>query len=192
MRKNVRKYSLWLYYVLSVAILLAAFLVVTWYVADRFRTFFVDQQRNALEVTARTIILDIEKNGFPLAGMTEICSASKQTDSTLRVTLINADGVVLCDSDANWLQMDNHKKRPEVSKAFYGSTGSVIRFSNTVKASMLYVAVPLDTGDGIWVVRTARPLAAIDELLKEVFQKLIAVTVLLVFAVFLVSLYVYR
>lgn len=192
MRKSVRKYSLWLYYVLSVAILLAAFLTVTWYVADRFQTFFVDQQRNALEVTARTIILDIEKNGFPLAGMSEICSAAKQTDSTLRVTLIDTDGVVLCDSDANSQQMDNHKKRPEVSKAFSGFTGSGIRFSNTVKASMLYVAVPLDTNDGIWVVRTARPLAAIDALLKEVFQKLIAVTALLVFAVFLVSVYIFR
>ena len=114
MRNSVRKYSLWLYYVLSVAILLAAFLAVTWYVADRFRTFFVDQQRNALEVHARTIILDIEKNGFPLTGMSEICSASKQTDTTLRVTLVDADGVVLCDSDANSRQMDIQKKRPEV------------------------------------------------------------------------------
>ena len=115
MRKSVRKYSLWLYYVLSVAILLAAFLAVTWYVADRFRDFFVDQQRNALELHARTIALDIEENGLPLASMSGICIASKRTDTTLRVTLINAEGVVLCDSEANSLQMDNHKKRPEVS-----------------------------------------------------------------------------
>ena len=192
MRKSVRKYSLWLYYVLSVAILLAAFLAVTWYVADRFRDFFVDQQRNALELHARTIALDIEENGLPLASMSGICSASKRTDTTLRVTLINAEGVVLCDSEANSLQMDNHKKRPEVSKALAGLTGSGIRFSNTVKASLLYVAVPLNTSEGTWVIRTARPLAAIDELLKEVFQKLIAVTVLLVFAVFLVSIFVFR
>jgi two-component system phosphate regulon sensor histidine kinase PhoR len=50
----------------------------------------------------------------------------------------------------------------------------------------------LKTSDGTLVVRTARPLAAIDDLLQEVFKKLIVVTVLLVFAVFLVSVYVFR
>ena len=192
MRRTVRKQSLWLYYVLSVTILLAALLGVTWYEADRFRTFFVDQQRNSLEVHARMIVLDIEENGFPVSSIAAICSASKRIDTTLRVTLIDTGGVVLCDSAANPLQMDNHRNRPEVSTAFAGNTGSGIRFSNTLKASLLYVAVPLKTSDGTLVVRTARPLAAIDDLLQEVFKKLIVVTVLLVFAVFLVSVYVFR
>jgi len=193
MRKNTRrKYSLWLYYVLSVAVLLSALLSVTWYVADRFRTFFVDQQRIALEVYARTIALDLEENGFPQSGIADVCNASKQTDKTLRLTLINSDGVVLCDSAANPLEMENHGTRPEILTAYSGSTGSGIRFSHTVKASLLYVATPLKTSDGIWVVRAARSLSAIDELLNEVFRKLFAVSVLLVLAFFLVSLYLFR
>jgi signal transduction histidine kinase len=193
MRINtVRKYSLWWYYTLSVAIVLATLLSVTWYVADRFRDFFVEQQQNALELHARTITLDIEENGFPLSGMTGVCSASKHADKTLRVTLINAAGVVLCDSTANPLEMDNHSGRPEVMNALGGKTGSGIRFSSTLQASLLYVAVPLNTRDGVWVVRAARSLAAIDELLSEVFQKLFAVTILLVVAVFLVSFYQFR
>jgi len=192
MRDLVRKYSLWWYYALSVAIVLAALLTVTWYVADRFRDFFVDQQRNSLEVYARTFALDIEQNGFPKSGMAGICSASELADRTLRVTLINAEGVVMCDSMADPAGMENHSDRTEVMSALAGKTGSGIRFSHTVKASLLYVAVPLKTGDGVWVLRTARSLAAIDDLLQEVFRKLFAVTVLLILAVFLVSLYLFR
>jgi len=193
MRKGSRrKYSLWLYYVLSVAILLTALLSVTWYVADRFRTFFVEQQVIALEVYARTIALDIEENGLPQQGVADVCHATKQIDATLRLTLIDPAGRVHCDSAANPLEMENHGTRPEILTAYSGRTGSGIRFSHTVEASLLYVAVPLNTGDAIWVVRVARSLSAIDELLSEVFQKLFAVSVLLVMAVFLVSYYLFR
>ncbi|MCG6899810.1 MAG: HAMP domain-containing protein [Gammaproteobacteria bacterium] len=190
--KNRRKYSLWLYYVLSVAILSSALLSVTWYVTDRFRTFFVDQQRIALEVYARTVALDIEENGLPLSGFAEICNASKQTDKTLRLTLINTDGEVLCDSAANPPEMDNHGIRPEVLTAYAGETGSGIRFSNTLQATLLYVAVPLNSDDGVWVVRAARSLTAINDLLHEVFRKLFVVSVLLYLALFLVSYYLFR
>ena len=192
MRNPERKFSLWWYYALSVAIVLAALLLVTWYVADRFSDFFIDQQANALEGHAWTISRDIEKNGFLASGMANICDVTSYTDKTLRVTLINAEGVVLCDSVANPSEMENHADRPEVRAAFDGSTGSGIRFSSTLNATLLYVAVPLNTPDGVLVVRAAKSLAAIEAVLQEVFRKLFAVTLLLVVAVFLVSLYLFR
>jgi signal transduction histidine kinase len=187
-----RKYSLWLYYMLSVAILLVALLSVTLFVADRFRTFFVDQQRITLEVNASTIARDIELNGFPATGMAAVCNVSKRIDETLRVTLIDTQGTVICDSAANPQYMENHGSRPEVKKALDGHTGSIIRFSSTVKASLQYVAVPVYTNNGIWVVRAARSLAAIDDLLQQVFQALVPVTAMLIIAIFLLSIYVYR
>jgi signal transduction histidine kinase len=187
-----RKYSLWLYYMLSVAILLVALLSVTLFVADRFRTFFVDQQRITLEVNASTIARDIELNGFPATGMAAVCNVSKRIDETLRVTLIDTQGTVICDSAANPQYMENHGSRPEVKKALDGHTGSIIRFSRTVKASLQYVAVPVYTNNGIWVVRAARSLAAIDDLLQQVFQALVPVTAMLIIAIFLLSIYVYR
>jgi two-component system phosphate regulon sensor histidine kinase PhoR len=58
---------------------------------------------------------------------------------------------------------------------------------------LLYVAVPLQlAGQDQWVVRTAIPLASIDGLLREVFQKLLAVTMLLCAAVSLVGLFIFR
>lgn len=192
MRDRVRKYSLWWYYTLSVVIVLAALLAVTWYVADRFRDFFVDQQRSQLEVYSGAITQDVEQNGVPRAGFNELCNSYRNADRTLRITLIDAGGLVLCDSMADPEKMDNHGRRPEVIRALQGETGSSLRYSDTVKASMLYVAVPLETDGVRRVFRVSRSLAAIDLLLGEVFNKLIAVLVLLVAAVFLVSLYLYR
>ena len=192
MRGHARKYSLWWYYALSVAIVLAALLVVTWYVADRFRDFFVDQQRIELEVHASTIRQDIEENGFPLLDVNKLCNTYRHADKTLRVTVIDAEGIVLCDSVANPAEMDNHGLRPEVISALGGKTGSSLRYSNTVMAPMLYVAVPMKTGANTRVFRVSRSLAAIDALLNEVFNKLLAVLVFLIVAIFLVSLYLYR
>lgn len=192
MKDAVRKYSLWWYYALSVAIVLAALLLVTWYVADRFSDFFIEQQESALEVYARSIKLDVEQNGIPRSGLEELCKRFRHADKTLRVTVIDTGGVVLCDSVADASRMDNHGNRPEVRSAFEGRTGSGLRYSHTVMTQMLYVAVPLNIDGGIRVFRVSRSLAAIDSLLDEVFRKLFAVLVLLVVSISLVSLYLYR
>jgi signal transduction histidine kinase len=58
---------------------------------------------------------------------------------------------------------------------------------------MLYVAVLQDRPDSNpWVVRTALPLSSIEQLLGEVFRTLLAVLFVLVAAVFVVSIYLYR
>jgi signal transduction histidine kinase len=190
---ETRKYSLWLYYGLSIAIVLAALLSVTWYVADRFRTFFVDHQRTTLEERARGLVHDIQGDPDSTAHIADYCVRYKRTEPRLRVTIIDATGVVLCDSAADAAHMENHGHRPEVQDAVHDGAGSIIRFSTTVKSQLLYVAVPLDiSGDGPWVVRTAIPLASIDGLLREVFQKLLAVIMLLCTAVSLVGIFIFR
>jgi two-component system phosphate regulon sensor histidine kinase PhoR len=60
-----------------------------------------------------------------------------------RITVINREGVVLADSDEDPEVMDNHGFRPEIMTAYSGGIGQSIRFSNTVKEDMLYVAMPI-------------------------------------------------
>jgi signal transduction histidine kinase len=190
---GTRKYSLWLYYGLSIAIVLAALLSVTWYVADRFRTFFVDHQRTTLEERARGLVHDIQDDPDYRKHIADYCTRYKRTEPHLRITIIDNTGVVLCDSVADASHMENHGQRPEIIKALENSTGSIIRFSTTVKSQLLYVAVPLYIkGHERWVVRAAIPLASIDGLLREVFQKLLAVTMLLCAAVSLVGVFIFR
>ena len=192
-QSGTRKYSLWLYYGFSIAIVLASLLSVTWYVADRFRTFFVDHQRTTLEERARGLVHDIQGDAGFRTHIVDYCVRYKRTEPRLRVTIIDNAGVVLCDSAADASHMENHGRRPEVIQAFKDGAGSIIRFSTTVKSQLLYVAVPLYLpGKEPWIVRAAIPLASIDGLLREVFQKLLAVTMLLCTAVSLVGIFIFR
>ncbi|HAJ92842.1 MAG TPA: hypothetical protein DCO71_09575, partial [Gammaproteobacteria bacterium] len=188
-----RKHSIWLYYGASVAIILVALLLVTLYVADRFRDFFSDHLETVLEARARSIGLDIQAERPLPDNLETYCLVLKPTDPDIRVTVVDSAGTVLCDSEADPAQMENHRQRPEIMAALNGHTGSVIRFSNTVRAQLLYVAVLQNRPDSKpWVVRTALPLSSIEELLEEMFHKLLGVLLVLVAAVFAVSIYLYR
>jgi len=188
-----RKHSIWLYYGASVAIILIALLLVTLYVADKFRDFFSDHLETVLEARARSIGLDIQAERPLPENLEAYCLVLKPTDPDIRVTVVDSAGTVLCDSEADPAQMGNHRQRPEIMAALNGHTGSVIRFSNTVRAQLLYVTVLQHRPDSKpWVVRTALPLSSIEQLLGEVFHTLLGVLLVLVAAVFVVSIYLYR
>lgn len=70
-----------------------------------------------------------------------------------RVTLVDADGVVLFD---NWMadEMDNHIDRPEIVEARKNGYGSAIRFSKTKNSTTVYAARLLSDGK---VLRVAAP-----------------------------------
>ncbi len=81
-----------------------------------------------------------------------------------RFTLIAADGVVIADSDEDPATMDNHGARPEILAARDRGWGMSTRFSRTVAANMMYVAVALRDGDGlVGYVRASLPLTSVDE-----------------------------
>ena len=93
-------------------------------------------------------------------------------ETGIRVTIIDPKGAVLADSSENLEQlskMENHALRPEVAAALRKETGMSIRYSMTLEARMLYVAVPvLDHGKVFGVVRTAMPIMRVDEILASV------------------------
>ena len=91
-----------------------------------------------------------------------------------RLTVVRSDGVVIADSEANPAQMENHRNRPELIRAFRGETGSVIRHSVTIGVDFLYVAVPIHNG----AIRIAVPLAEIDRQVNDMRKKILASTVL--------------
>ncbi|OZB96492.1 two-component system histidine kinase PnpS [Paenibacillus sp. XY044] len=81
-----------------------------------------------------------------------------------RVTFIKKDGTVVGDSESNPLEMDNHSKREEVVTALKEGVGHAIRYSDTLRQNMLYVAVPVTSGtdfDGF--IRLSVSLKSVDE-----------------------------
>ncbi len=88
----------------------------------------------------------------------------------VRVTLIAADGRVVGDSaqdDAGLAALDNHGRRPEVVAAKATGLGVVERYSTTVGANLLYVAVPTRSPE-VAVVRVALPLTDVQKQLGAV------------------------
>jgi two-component system, OmpR family, phosphate regulon sensor histidine kinase PhoR len=92
---------------------------------------------------------------------------------TARVTFIAADGTVVGDSQLTPEQIrtvENHGTRPEVVQALQQGSGSARRYSTTVSADMMYVAVPVRNTamPRLAVVRLALPLTEIDRQLARV------------------------
>nr|WP_243735250.1 ATP-binding protein [Paenibacillus turpanensis] len=81
-----------------------------------------------------------------------------------RVTFIRADGLVLGDSDEEAEAMDDHLSRVEIQQAKEHGSGTSVRFSNTVKHNMLYVARPvIEGGQIVGYIRLAVGLQDVEQ-----------------------------
>lgn len=93
----------------------------------------------------------------------------KQTTNT-RVTILDVLGNVLVDTEKESSAMDNHSKRAEVAAALKGEVGKSIRYSYTLKVDLMYIAQPIYSGGSIvGVVRLAKPLYEIKELVNKLY-----------------------
>ncbi len=80
-----------------------------------------------------------------------------------RVTFIGVEGLVLGDSHADRIQMDNHLRRPEVQGALASGQGSSTRFSRTMGYEMMYAAVPVVAEEEmLGFVRVALPVSQVE------------------------------
>jgi two-component system phosphate regulon sensor histidine kinase PhoR len=86
-----------------------------------------------------------------------------------RLTVIDPEGVVKADSELDPAAMEGHRFRPEISEALSGRVGRSLRYSSTLKAQMLYVALPLDRSGRVeGVLRLSLFVRDIDILLKAI------------------------
>ncbi len=83
------------------------------------------------------------------------------TSAEMRVTLIDASGATIADS-ADGAPLENRAGRPEVRRALAGEVGRSTRYSTTVGADLLYVAIPAEFGDGHGAIRVARSLSRVE------------------------------
>lgn len=108
---------------------------------------------------------------------------------SLRVTVIDTDGTVLFDSNADAAAMENHADRPEVKAALENGEGSGSRSSETVDKNLFYYAVRLDNGTVIRVSREADSLFAV---LRNMMPAILGVLLLLFLLCFFLSNYFTR
>lgn len=73
----------------------------------------------------------------------------------VRVTVIDPDGIVRYDSNADAGSMDNHGERPEIQTALVTGEGRIIRRSDTLQKNTYYYAVAMENGGVLRVARDA-------------------------------------
>jgi two-component system phosphate regulon sensor histidine kinase PhoR len=168
----------------SLGVAAAALAVVTVIVAFERR----QEERSAIEmrlVTQAQLIAellarnpsdaaDLDDEADRLAGLLED-----------RVTLIDADGRVVGDSDLDGqalAEVENHLHRPEVEQASAHGVGVVTRYSTTVRIEMLYAAVTAHHPQ-VRYVRVALPLTTVAAEIRRVGgQALVAFMLAIPFA----------
>jgi two-component system phosphate regulon sensor histidine kinase PhoR len=88
----------------------------------------------------------------------------------LRITVIEGDGSVTADSEANPTLMENHRLRPEVIMARNTGLGYESRYSKTRSMQMLYLAVLWEVAQPAGrILRLAVPLSELDHIYHRMY-----------------------
>lgn len=90
----------------------------------------------------------------------------------IRVTIINADGIVVADSSVEDIQsLENHLQREEVKSAMDSGYGYSTRYSETLETNMLYVARL--NQDEKYVIRLSEPYHGLTDFAKRLLPIII-------------------
>ena len=158
---------LWQIYPSFLLITLISLGGVAWYASASLRKFYID--RTADDLQARAWLAEERVGPLLAAGdfaqIDAVCKTlGKRADT--RLTVVLPDGKVVGDSWESPERMENHADRPEIIDALDGRPGVSLRYSQTIKETLRYAAVPIRRGDKtIGVIRAAIPLSAIDRAL---------------------------
>lgn len=132
-------------------------------IRHHFTESLADGLRNigiSLRLTVTSLLL--KKQFDELNGLV----GSLAKEQSIRITVVDPQGVVVADSEENPKTMENHRGRPEILEALGGATGRSLRFSSTAQKEMLYIAIPLQSeGKVVGVLRTSLFLSQIEALL---------------------------
>lgn len=94
----------------------------------------------------------------------------------LRITLIDVDGTVKYDSNADIGSMDNHGERPEIKEAFQKGEGYSVRRSDTREKSAFYYAKRMDNGK---ILRVAKESGSMYSLILSLLPSMTVIFVVL-------------
>ncbi len=143
-------------YIFLIALITGSFYL---YFSNTLQNGMIEESRASLfsqTQLARLLVMSDRKIATPQKLAEEIGTAIKA-----RITLIAPDGTVIGDSDvgqAGLSHLENHLQRPEVQEALKNGSGSALRYSDTLRTSMIYSAMTYGGGRTDGVIRLAMPL----------------------------------
>jgi two-component system phosphate regulon sensor histidine kinase PhoR len=100
--------------------------------------------------------------------------------SRTRLTLIDAAGRVIVDSDRHLITVDNHLNRSEIQEARIKGKGTATRYSQTLKTDTLNVALPLYDGTNLTgYIRLSRPMLEVAQSVDRIRYSVLEVLILI-------------
>lgn len=104
--------------------------------------------------------------------------------NSMRLTVIEADGNVYYDSEADYESMENHSNRPEIITAFSEGEGQAVRRSETLSKNIFYYAVRMNSGS---VLRLSKDAGSIYSIFMQAIPTMLVILVLLFALCFITS-----
>lgn len=134
------------------------------------------------ELLKKEVLSDLRSYTYVLehAGVFDDLTAVQEytlSDTDVRITLIDPDGAVRYDSQADTDDMDNHENRPEIAQALQDGAGEAIRHSDTIGRDVFYYAVRVENGS---VLRVGRESSSILSVFASIVPWIVGIAVLLI------------
>ncbi len=176
---------------LIIAAATAVLLILTFHAV---RTAYIDDQAvhlgNLAEVLKPELVASLKQEG-PEALEALVRDVDRKIH--VRITVVDAAGAVLADSEEAPDRMESHQYRPEVFRSLRGETARAVRRSSTVKADMLYMSFPLfEEGKIVGALRLSRFIREIDGLLVHLRRRIVLTAVSLIGLVLVAMLFFSR
>ncbi len=156
---------------LPVAVILFCFF---WFQFSSFEKLYIRQTE--MELLGRARLLALAARPLLEAGrIDEVQKLCREEGGVVRsrVTVIDARGRVLADSEEEPARMDNHAMRPEILGALEafrngGESSPIVRFSSTQGQRLIYCAYPMRIGESLYIFRSAFSIHQADRVLGQV------------------------
>jgi len=173
MKINYKIFSL-LYF--STVIAIAIVLFQSWFILKENSLENSKKDINhTLNIIKENISEDLKKNdSVELSKKLDIIAKTISS----RITLIDSEGNVLFDSDANPEKMLKHNDRPEIINAEKNNYGESYRFSTTLKKYHLYAAIKIDTPSQKFFLRISQNEDVIFKNIKKQFHSILLASIL--------------
>lgn len=110
-------------------------------------------------------------------------------DGGLRITLVEKDGSVIFDNEADSAQMENHGNRPEITEAFSQGEGQDVRRSETLDRSTFYYAALQPDG---MVLRISKEVGSLYSIFTSALPSLVMIASILILVSLLSAHYLTR